>query len=54
MKKNKKKLPSEQLFYSARAYLNFSLEEKELFSLMFSKNNHDIKKLIEYYIFTIS
>ena len=45
--KQKKQLPSEQLFYSARAYLKFSLEEKELFILMFSKNNQDIKKLID-------
>ena len=45
--KLKKQLPSEQLFYSARAYLKFSLEEKELFILMFSKNNQDIKKLID-------
>ena len=43
----KKKLPSEQLSFSARAYLKFSLEEKELFLLMFSKNNFEIKKLID-------
>ena len=45
--KLKKNLPSEQLFHSARAYLKFSLEEKELFLLMFSKNNFEIKKLID-------
>ena len=45
--KLKKKIPAEKLFYSARAYLKFSLEEKELFILMFSKNNQDIKKLID-------
>ena len=43
--KQKKQLPSEQLFYSARAYLKFSLEEKELFILMFSKNNQILKNL---------
>ncbi len=45
--KIKKILPSEQLSYTARAYLKFSLEEKELFSLMFSNNNLEIKKLID-------
>ena len=45
--KLKKSLPSEQLSYTARAYLKFSLEEKELFSLMFSKKNLEIKKLID-------
>lgn len=45
--KQKKSLPSEQLSYTARAYLKFSLEEKELFLLMFSKNNLEIKKLID-------
>ena len=45
--KLKQNLPSKQLSYSARAYLKFSLEEKELFLLMFSKNNLEIKKLID-------
>ena len=45
--KLKQNSPSEQLSHSARAYLKFSLEEKELFLLMFSKNNFEIKKLID-------
>ena len=45
--KLKQKSPSEQLSHSARAYLKFSLEEKELFLLMFSKNNFEIKQLID-------
>ena len=47
MKKSKRKNYLNQLSYSARAYLKFSLEEKELFLLMFSKNNLEIKKLID-------
>ena len=45
--KLKQNSPSEQLSHSARAYLKFSLEEKELFLLMFSKNNFEIKQLID-------
>ena len=45
--KLKQNSPSEQLAHSARAYLKFSLEEKELFLLMFSKNNFEIKQLID-------
>ncbi len=44
--KNKNLLPAEKLFQSAKAYLNFSLEEKELFSLMFSANNLELRDLI--------
>ena len=44
--KNKNMLPAEKLFQSAKAYLNFSLEEKELFSLMFSANNLELRDLI--------
>ena len=44
--KNKNLLPAEKLFHSAKAYLNFSLEEKELFSLMFSANNLELRDLI--------
>ena len=42
----KKKTPADRLAYSAKAYLNFSLQEKELFLLMFSKNNFEMSKLI--------
>ena len=45
--KIKKKATFRTISNSARAYLKFSLEEKELFLLMFSKNNLDIKKLID-------
>lgn len=45
--KIKNQAPSEKLASLAKAYLKFSLEEKELFLLMFSKNNLEIKKLIE-------
>ena len=38
--------PAEKLACSAKAYLKFSLEQKELFLLMFSNNNLEIKKLI--------
>ena len=44
--KNKKISPADKLFYSAKAYLKFSLDEKELFLLMFSSNNLEIKNLI--------
>ena len=44
--KNKKILPAEKLFHSAKAYLKFSIDEKELFLLMFSSNNLEIKNLI--------
>ena len=44
--KNKKISPAEKLFHSAKAYLKFSLDEKELFLLMFSSNNLEIKNLI--------
>ena len=38
--------PAERLAFSAKAYLKFSLEQKELFLLMFSNNNLEIKNLI--------
>ena len=44
--KNKQILPAEKLFHSAKAYLKFSIDEKELFLLMFSSNNLEIKNLI--------
>ena len=44
--KNKTISPAEKLFHSAKAYLKFSLDEKELFLLMFSSNNLEIKNLI--------
>ena len=44
--KNKKISPAEKLSHSAKAYLKFSLDEKELFLLMFSSNNLEIKNLI--------
>ncbi|MDC3024420.1 TetR/AcrR family transcriptional regulator [Alphaproteobacteria bacterium] len=43
----KKKIPADRLANSAKAYLKFSLEEKELFLLMFSKNNLEIGKLVD-------
>ena len=49
-KMNKEKIkesyPAQRLAHLARAYLKFSLEEKELFLLMFSKNNLEINNLI--------
>ncbi|MEC8099713.1 MAG: TetR/AcrR family transcriptional regulator [Pseudomonadota bacterium] len=44
--KLKQNVPSEMLACIAKAYLNFSIERKELFLLMFSKNNLEIEKLI--------
>ena len=50
----KKNYLQNNYLYSARAYLKFSLEEKELFLLMFSKNNLEIKKTYRWNFFTIS
>tara|TARA_B100000029_G_scaffold511903_1_gene607138 strand:- start:1003 stop:1593 length:591 start_codon:yes stop_codon:yes gene_type:complete len=38
--------PAEKLAYTAKAYLKFSVEQKELFLLMFSNSNIEIKNLI--------
>ena len=38
--------PAEKLAYTAKAYLKFSLDNKELFLLMFSNNNLQIGRLI--------
>ncbi len=38
--------PAEKLAYTAKAYLKFSVEQKELFLLMFSNSYIEIKNLI--------
>ena len=43
----KSTVPSEKLALVAKAYLNFSIDEKPLFELMFSKNNLDYRNLTE-------
>ena len=40
--KNKSKIPVEQLLLIAKAYLNFAINEKALFNLMFSKANEEL------------
>ena len=45
--KKKSILPSEQLRLIAKAYLNFAIEEKALFNLMFSKDNKELLHLCE-------
>ncbi len=40
--KNKSKIPVEQLLLIAKAYLNFTINEKALFNLMFSKANEEL------------
>ena len=43
---NSKMSPAEKLYRFAKAYLKFSIEKKELFLLMFSSSNLEIKNLI--------
>lgn len=45
--KNKSIAPTEQMLLIAKAYLNFSIEEKALFNLMFSKTNKELLQLSE-------
>ena len=40
--KKKSKIPTEQLLLIAKAYLNFAVNEKALFNLMFSKTNEEL------------
>tara|TARA_X000000950_G_scaffold227723_1_gene274968 strand:- start:810 stop:1403 length:594 start_codon:yes stop_codon:yes gene_type:complete len=40
--KKKSKIPTEQLLLIAKAYLNFAINEKALFNLMFSKTNEEL------------
>ena len=42
LEKNKSKIPTEQLLLIAKAYLNFAINEKALFNLMFSKTNEEL------------
>ena len=45
--KNKSKAPTDQMLLIAKAYLNFSIKEKALFNLMFSKTNKELLQLSE-------
>jgi hypothetical protein len=47
LKKKKSILPTDQLRLMAKAYLNFAIEEKALFNLMFSKDNKELLHLCE-------
>jgi len=40
--KKKSNIPTEQLKLAARAYINFSIEEKALFNLIFGETNKDL------------
>ena len=40
--KEKSKIPSEQLFFVAKAYLNYATKNKALFRLMFGKANKEL------------
>ena len=42
LEKNKSTIPTEQLLLTAKAYLNFAVQEKALFNLMFSKTNEEL------------
>lgn len=42
LEKKKSKIPTEQLLLIAKAYLNFAINEKALFNLMFSKTNEEL------------
>ena len=47
LEKNKSKAPTDQMLLIAKAYLNFSIKEKALFNLMFSKTNKELLQLSE-------
>ncbi len=47
IEKNKSQAPTDQLLLIAKAYLNFSIKEKALFNLMFSKTNKELLQLSE-------
>ena len=47
LEKNKSTIPTEQLLLTAKAYLNFAVQEKALFNLMFSKTNEDLLYLTD-------
>ena len=47
LEKKKSILPNDQLLFIAKAYLNFAIEEKSLFNLMFSKDNKELLHLCE-------